>query len=731
MTQRLCIQTQLCSAVDPPAASEALGRPLTTSADIGRAERSPDAREGQARGCGREMGWLLHSLRRNALLVMSIGVTLSTPVGAVDWPSAACASTLQACIDGTSAGQVQIVTDAAIAENIEIRRGIMLYKFGTPARFAPGRSISIFAQGGGSQEFTLSNLWVFGRIYVLLGGPTGTMDVVLDGLRVENDLDGAVSIQRNINPTSSADSVRLNASTFITGASSPAISVSGASSTTSFKVNVTSNNIVARNSGIQITMGAGVATLAGNQISQIPPSDAGGSGISIDIANSGGTSAIARNVIVDFPLGVVNHSADAQIVNNTMVRAREAAIFLQSASRGRVANNLISNGRCGISKFSSGAVSLATTDYNFFHALTNNHCDGSAAGINDRVGTPLFTSANDFRVLNAGSPNVNAGNDADQPGAPFLVLPDFDQRNGRVGGRVDIGAFEYSTDRSFEHFSAATNVFFNETSITPPVPLLGTDVLQLSQFGRDIESGNLLFPNASAHLALRWNLTNWRIANESTAGTISPQRRFFVLSNANSSDIKLVHIASMANVVQNYTILSDPNLNGRLGALPIVTQRLSPFGGNGIYNNSAIGIFYDESISRWVIFNQKPTGSAAPAMPIGAAFNVTIPVGNFGNVFAFRTRGSAAAAAAATISHPFLNSISCAHPYVTLFNAPTLVNVPANIVVSYRSAGDGRGNWIAERGDGLPIPAGAGFHVYIDVQQSRRCNSELLVDGFE
>jgi hypothetical protein len=84
------------------------------------------------------------------------------------------------------------------------------------------------------------------------------------------------------------------------------------------------------------------------------------------------------------------------------------------------------------------------------------------------------------------------------------------------------------------------------------------------------------------------------------------------------------------------------------------------------------------------------------------------------------------------IDHPLLNNSACAHPYVTASYNPNNIYVPANLVLSYNPTSDGRGNWAIERGDGLQIPAGAAFHVYVDPQQSRRCRESLwLRDGFE
>jgi len=61
--------------------------------------------------------------------------------------------------------------------------------------------------------------------------------------------------------------------------------------------------------------------------------------------------------------------------------------------------------------------------------------------------------------------------------------------------------------------------------------------------------------------------------------------------------------------------------NGNPNAILFATQNWNPGGGTeGIYNNHAIGVGYDDVEGKWAISNQDHT-----AMPVGAAFNVLIP----------------------------------------------------------------------------------------------------------
>jgi hypothetical protein len=49
----------------------------------------------------------------------------------------------------------------------------------------------------------------------------------------------------------------------------------------------------------------------------------------------------------------------------------------------------------------------------------------------------------------------------------------------------------------------------------------------------------------------------------------------------------------------------------------LVTQNWNPGGGGGVYNNHAVGVWYDALAGEWTIYNEDLS-----ALPLGASFNV-------------------------------------------------------------------------------------------------------------
>ena len=84
------------------------------------------------------------------------------------------------------------------------------------------------------------------------------------------------------------------------------------------------------------------------------------------------------------------------------------------------------------------------------------------------------------------------------------------------------------------------------------------------------------------------------------------------------ADRRWVHIATSGNITSNWTVISDPLLDGEPDAVIMVTANWSPPGGSNVYNDSEIGVWYDGE--QWGIYNQD-----LAAMPEGAAFNVYVP----------------------------------------------------------------------------------------------------------
>jgi hypothetical protein len=678
-------------------------------------------------------------------------VLFCTPTFAanVDWPSSSCNSTLQACLNAAAPGdQIEIRTQAIIAEDLTINKSVTLRSDGTAARFGPDRTITITAVNNGD-NITLENLWLSGPVTGTFGSTNAAhnQSVTLTQMHIDVPASAGASVNfTRVTGTTSNATVTVSRSTLVArSTSNAALRVLSPTSGGSTLANLFDNQITSVFDGISVSIGAGRTNILANRVGR------GARALTTEVAvyaisveGRGSLTAtpivqIARNVTSNFSSGLVVNAVsaplDTRVLNNTFARNALTAIDLLRTGAtlpthvGRVANNLVAGASCGLG-YRNTAVGI-TADYNFYQADSAT-CLGASLGANDRVGVPQFIAHNNFRTR-ATSPNIDAGNNADQPA--FLgPSPDFDGRNGRVNGTVDMGAHEFSIDVSFEHQSTIANIASNITTLTqPPLTLVNTDVLQIGQFGRDIDFGSLI-PNQAVHLGVWFKPTDQRfsIFNQNSFGVMAPNRRFFVLLNQDSNT-NLRHVASGSNTLFNVTTLDHPQLNGQASAIPIVTQQWDPDGdGDGTYNNSAIGVWYDTTPpARWKIFNQSGT-SGAPNISAGAAFNVMIP-----NLFAlgsqaFRTPTLAVPVTILNLDHPLLNNTECAHPYVTAVYNPNNVYVPANLVMSYNPSTDGRGNWAIERGDGLQIPAGAAFHVFVDPQQSRQCRNDVIFsDGFE
>lgn len=689
-----------------------------------------------------------------ALLCQSAGAAT------LDWPSSGCASTLQACINAAASGDtVRITTEALISESLDINKSLTLAARGTAALFSAGSSISLTAVNDGV-NITLSNLRLSeGAIFATIGSSNAShaQSLRFENLRVEAPSSTLAALQ--ISQVSGANSnytINLERSYLSqNNATGAAVFIDrlGAGNARP-TINVLNNQMQIRGSGVVSRLSAhgGVVNISGNRIGRLKQLPIGGTisaGVFVGVVDGGtmpATLRVSRNVIHQVDSAVViratEASLSANVLNNTFSVSNIAGLTLDSDAgnsiSGRVANNIVDRpGNCGLEIMAGSSVSL-THNFNLYSQSSSPYC-GTAAGANDRNETALFRGQFDFRARSGSAPQVNAGSNSDQPQTFLIVpipLPDIDGRSGRVGGTVDIGAHERSFDQSFEQISAAGNVISNLTRLqTPPVGLLVSDLLSVSQYGRELNGVSPLPLGAANHTGVWFSAGTglWNIFNQNTSAPMALGRRFFVLLNVDSQS-SFIHTANSTNSSFNLTTLNNSALNNQPDAFPIVTQHWDVAQtGTGTYNDSSIGVWFDSAINRWRIFNQQPSVGIAPSMPDGAAFNVLIPNPLFAaGSHAFRTETLAVPVAVLNLSHPLLDNIECAHPFVTAVYNPNNVYVPSNLVLSYNPASEGRGQWAIERGDGQAIPAGAAFHVYVDPERSRQCKIDsLLLDGFE
>ena len=661
------------------------------------------------------------------------------------WPSPTCSTTLQACIDGSVSGdELVIETLATINEDLTVSKSLDLHSVGYSATLGNGRSLSINALNDGV-AIKVRNLRLSGPVVATIGSANAahTQSVELRGLQIR-------PVAGTTNPVRFVAAAGTLSTYSATLAQSRVFEMADPGSPTSVAVrfehvqaggtpalNLLDNQIMAWHDGVHFSVYAadGNALAHGNRIGRYRrPRASAPDTIGLQMLSGVASGAAARmraqrNQIFHFGTGLrlwAQGALDAGVRNNTIAWIRNDGIRVERVAPatlgGRIANNILT-GIDSCALFYSGAPS-ATADYNLYQGNALNQCGSAAAGANDRSGNPRFVGAYDFRLQET-SPARDVGSNNDQPQVPILLVlvptPDYDQRAGRVGGTVDIGAHEFSYDGSFAHDTLPINVSGNLTQLFPaPIPLLSSDLLQVAAFN----NGNLkgMPPAADAHLGTWWNGSVWTLFHQAGGSVPMPtERRFHVLLNLDANP-NLLHVAQAGNTTGHLSTLDHAALNNTPSALPIVTQRFNP---NSIYNNSSLGVWYDGS--RWRVFNQFD-GAAAPPIPLGAAFSVLIPNPLFapGN-YAFRATATITHRSI-PLDHPWLNETPCALPQATASYNPNSVYVASSVLLSLGSGGvnGDQSAWALVRGDGLDIPAGASYHVLVDPQQSRRCTEDLL-----
>ncbi len=166
---------------------------------------------------------------------------------------------------------------------------------------------------------------------------------------------------------------------------------------------------------------------------------------------------------------------------------------------------------------------------------------------------------------------------------------------------------------------------------------------------------------------------------------------------------KFVHTATVANSSGTYTVIDNPALNGNPNAVFFVTQNWNPSGGSGVYNNSAIGVWYTGS--NWAIFDQ----DLSP-IPEGADFNVFIPFAGSGS-FVHTADVSNINLNWTVIDNPALNGDPNAVFIVTQnWNPSGGSGVYNNSSIGVWYTGS---NWAIFNQDLSPMPEGADFNILI------------------
>lgn len=192
-------------------------------------------------------------------------------------------------------------------------------------------------------------------------------------------------------------------------------------------------------------------------------------------------------------------------------------------------------------------------------------------------------------------------------------------------------------------------------------------------------------------------------AQETTAEHPSTPNTTPDITAAAPKSIAFLHVATAANTTGHITTIDHPATNNNPGARLFVTPNWNPGGVGGVYNDHAVGVWYDPFAGRWTIYNQDLT-----SLPTGAAFNVLVALSG-ANVFVHQATAANTIINLTTIENALTNEKPNALLFVTPnFSAGAEYN-PHPLHVYYNTAG----KWVISNQNGSNMPVGIAFNVLV------------------
>ncbi len=387
-------------------------------------------------------------------LALSTVILAALPARAAVWPGAApCATTLQACIDGVSAGEtVLVATDTPVGEDLSIGKSLTLtHEVG----FAPTiAGQMLLASDASPVAITVSGLAIEAPIRTVVR--TGDLDLRLLGNTITSNFSNrfAVELTSDLSlpdtgdlsaevrdndirvtgptpadacggvllvPTTSeqVSATIVHNSLFVDGCPQGAGILAGASPGRAVTVDVVRNTLVVPNTGTGIALQnfapGPTSILTARVVGNLVRGELFGVGVSA-IDSAGGTLAV-------------------QLANNTIVDHDTGVLLLANAGdpmSGEAANNIVAFHSTEGLGISAAGVS------NRHNLVFGNGVDNFPPGPGTVFADPQFVGGPSFHLL-PGSPAIDAGaNDA----VPADLTLDLDDAPRIQGAAVDIGAFE-------------------------------------------------------------------------------------------------------------------------------------------------------------------------------------------------------------------------------------------------------------------------------------------------
>jgi hypothetical protein len=285
----------------------------------------------------------------------------------------------------------------------------------------------------------------------------------------------------------------------------------------------------------------------------------------------------------------------------------------------------------------------------FVHTATS----GNTSFNTTRINNPL--TDNRPNALLFITPNWNPGG----VGGTYVNFPvgvyysSFGQAaifNENVSGSMPIGAaFNVLAlpprSESFVHRANSTNTLGNSTELRNPLPNADPNVLFFATQNWNPGGAGGTYNNRNIGV---WFDASWLIFNQN--GANMPDQASFNVLARNPDAASFIHTATAYNTSSHITTIEHPLLSGNPNAIVIVTPNWNPGGSSGVYNDHPIGVQY--SNPNWTIINQDLAN-----IPLGAAFNVTIPSPGFAEaVFVHRATPATITGNNTAIDHPLANN---------------------------------------------------------------------------
>lgn len=399
----------------------------------------------------------------SALLLSFSSVAVSAVSGGtITWsgPASPCGTTLQACINGATPGDViEVATNVPIYEDLTIEKSLTLTAaLGFSPILGDPHSVVLsnpepFANRIRFEYFILSR-----GLVVALQTSSQTFDVGIQYLTIQSALDGRGGIEVGTGSPGSFGRVQIgivgnrltippNSQTFFTSAISLS---SGNASELSGLVQGNRIDHFDGGQGGAIDVHNGDAALDVTVVANEIKGSAYDHGVLFfQFGNGSSNVRFLDNLVVGqtneaYPVRISNGSNSFEIVNNTAADGYSGIGVggrddLGASWSGIVANNIVS----GMSGF---GISIAQPELTS-GVVENDHNLVFDVGFNDftpgpgtRFQDPLFVGGGNYRLTDP-SPARNAGNDAH---VPSDLTTDLDG-NPRMVSRVDMGAYESSS----------------------------------------------------------------------------------------------------------------------------------------------------------------------------------------------------------------------------------------------------------------------------------------------